>query len=105
MLARLLLREEAYAHDSLRMNYVSNLAMAYERDPGVTHDWNGTLEGQPVQKLFSHAIHSLRKGRGEEGAGVEVSQAPALLHSHLAAVIAYMTLRMRCTQDPYDRIL
>ena len=27
-----------YAHDSLRTNYVSKLAMAYERDLGVTHD-------------------------------------------------------------------
>ena len=31
-----------YAHDSLRTNYVSKLAMAYERDLRVTHDWNGT---------------------------------------------------------------
>ena len=30
-----------YAHGSLRTNYVSKLAMAYERDLGVTHDWNG----------------------------------------------------------------
>ena len=36
-------------------------------------------------------------------AGVEVSQAPAMLQSHLAAIIAHMTLRLRCTQDPYDR--
>ena len=35
--------------------------------------------------------------------GVEVSQAPAMLHSHLAAIIANMTLRLRCTQDLYDR--
>ena len=32
-----------YAHNFLRTNYVSKLVMAYERDLGVTHDWNGTL--------------------------------------------------------------
>ena len=32
-----------YAHDSMRTNCVSKLAMAYERDLGVTHDWYGTL--------------------------------------------------------------
>ena len=41
----------------------------------------------------------------QKKAGVEVSQAPALLHSHLAAIIAHMTLRIRCTQDPYDKIV
>ena len=40
----------------------------------------------------------------QKKAGVEVSQAPAMLHSHLVAIIAHMTLRLRCTQDPYDRV-
>ena len=39
----------------------------------------------------------------QKKAGVKVSQAPAMLHDHLAAIIAHMTLRLRCTQDPYDR--
>ena len=40
-----------YAHDSLRTDYVSKLAMAYKRDLGVTHDnWNGALRtGNPVR--------------------------------------------------------
>ena len=39
-----------YTHDSLRTNYVSKLAMAYERDLGVTHDWNSALRtGNPVR--------------------------------------------------------
>ena len=38
-------------------------------------------------------------------AGVKVSQAPAMLHSHLTAIIAHMTLHIRCTQDPYDRVV
>ena len=41
----------------------------------------------------------------QKKAGVEVSQAPALLHSHLAGIIVHMTRRIRCTQDSYDRIL
>ena len=41
----------------------------------------------------------------QKKAVVEVSQAPALLHSHLAAIVAHMTLRIRCTQDPYDRMV
>ena len=39
-----------YAHDSLRTNYVSKLAMAYERDMWITHDWNSALRtGNPVR--------------------------------------------------------
>ena len=40
----------------------------------------------------------------QKKAEVEVSQAPILLHSHLAAIITHMALRIRCTHDPYDRI-
>ena len=41
----------------------------------------------------------------QKKAGVEISQAPAMLYSHLAAIIAQMTLSIRCTQDPCDRIV
>ena len=44
-------------------------------------------------------------GEEQKKAEVEASQAPALLHSHLAAIIAHMTLRIQCAQDPYDRIV
>ena len=37
-------------------------------------------------------------------ARVEVSQAPAMLHSHLTTIIAHMTLHIRSTQDPYGRV-
>ena len=105
MLARLLLREETYTHESLRMNYVSKLAMAYERDLRVTHDLNGTL--RTVKPFRSDLVTQYMAFVREEQkkAGIEVSQAPALLHSHLAAIIAHMTLRIRCTQDSYGRIL
>ena len=94
-----------YAHGSLRTNYLSKLAMAYERDLGVIHDWNSALRtGNPVR---SDLVTQYRAFIREEQkkAGVEVSQAPAMLHSHLAAIIAHMTLRVRCTQGPYDRIV
>ena len=106
MLAGLLLREETYAHDSLRTNYVSKLAMAYERDLGVTHELNGTLRtGKPSRSdLVTQYMAFVREE--QKKAGVEVSQAPALLHSPLAAIIAHMTLRIRYTQeDSYNRIL
>ena len=105
MLARLLLREETYANDSLKTNCVSKLAMAYERDLEVTHDLNGTLRtGKPFRNdLVTQYMTFVREEQKQ--AKVEVSQAPALLHSHLAAIIAHMTLCIRCTQDSYDRIL
>ena len=94
-----------YAHDFLRTNYVSKLALAYERDLGVTCDWNGTLRvGNPVRSdLVTQYMAFAREKQSK--AGVEVSQALALLYSHVAAIIAHMTLRIRCTQDPYDRIV
>ena len=79
--------------------------MAYKRDLRVTHDWNVTLRtGNPVRSdLVAQYIAFVREE--QKKAGVEVSQTPALLHSHLAEIIAHMTLRIRCTQDPYDRIV
>ena len=79
--------------------------MTYERDLGATHDWNRTLAtDNPVRSgLVTQYMTFVREE--QKKAGVEVSRAPALPHSHLAAIIAHMTLCMRCTQDPYDRIL
>ena len=94
-----------YAHDSLRTNYISKLAMAYERDLGVTHDWNSTLRtGNPVRSdLVTQYMAFIREG--QKKAGVEASQAPEMLHSHRTAIIAHMTPHIRCTQDPYDRVV
>ena len=83
-----------YAHDSSRTNYVSKLAMAYERDLGVTHDWNGMLRtGNPfISDSITQYMAFVREE--QKKAGVELLQAPALLHSHLAAIIAHMILRI-----------
>ena len=91
-----------YAHDSLRTNYVPNLAMVYERDLGVTHDWNSTLRtGNPVRSdLVTQYMAFIREEQKKAG-----SQAPAMLHSYLTATIAHVTPHIRCTQDPYDRVV
>ena len=79
--------------------------MVYERDLGVTHDWNSTLRtGNPVKSdLFTQYTAFIREE--QKKAGVEASQAPAMLHSHLTATIVHMTPHTRCTQDPYDRVV
>ena len=54
-----------YAHDSLRTNYVCKLATAYERDLGVTHDWNSALRtGNPVRSdLVTQYMAFIRQER------------------------------------------
>ena len=83
-----------HAHDSLRTNYVSKLDMAYEGDLRVAHDWNSALRtGNPVRSdLVTQYMAFIREE--QKKAGVEVSQAHAMLHSHLTAIIAHMTLRI-----------
>ena len=46
-----------------------------------------------------------RNREEQKKAGTEVSQDPALFQSHVATITAHMTLRIRCTQDLYDRIV
>ena len=66
--------------------------MAYERDLGVAHDWNGTLKaGNPFRSdLVTQYMAFVREE--QKKSGVEVSQAPALLHSHLVTIIAHMSV-------------
>ena len=87
----------------MRTNYVSKLTMACERDLGVAHEWNSALRtGNPVRSdLVTQYMAFIREE--QKKAGVELSQSSAMLHSHLTA--AHMTLRIRCTQDPYDKIV
>ena len=50
----------------------------------------------------------LRVRKGQKKEGVEVSQAPALLHRRCAAITAitgHTSRRLRCTQDPNERIV
>ena len=71
--------------------YVPKLDMVYERDLGVTHVWSSTLRtGNPVRSgLVTQYMAFIREE--QKKAGVEASQAPAMLHSHLTATVAHMT--------------
>ena len=95
-----------YAHDSLRTNYVPKLAMVYERDLGVTHDCSNSTRrtGNPVRSDLVTQYMAFIREEQKKG-GVEASQAPAMLHSHLTATIAHMTPHIQCTKDPYDRVV
>ena len=89
-----------YAHDSFRTNYVSNLAIAYERDLGVTHGWNSALRtGNPIRSDLVTQYEAFVREE-QKNAGIEISQAPALLHSHFAAIIAHMTFCIRSHRTP-----
>ena len=77
-----------YAHDCLRTDYISRLTTAYERDLGITHDWNSTLRtGNSIRNdVATQYVAFVREEQGK--AGAEVPQAPARLRSHLAAITA-----------------
>ena len=95
-----------YEHNSLRTNYVSKLTMTYKRDLRVTNDWNSTLRmGNLVRYDLVTTQYTAFLRVRQKKAGVEVSQALALLHSHLKEITAHMPLRLWCTQDPYDRTI
>ena len=92
-----------YSHDSLRTNYISKLTTAYERKLGVTHDRNGTLRtGSPMRNdVVTQYMAFVREEWGKVGA--KVPHALARLCSHLTAIHRALALRLRHTQDPYDR--
>ena len=51
-----------YAHDSIRTNFLSKLAMAYERDLGVSSDWSGAMRvANPVRSELLHQHMSLTR--------------------------------------------
>ena len=94
-----------YAHDSLRTNYVSKLAVAYERDSGITTDWSDALRiGNPIRSDL--VIQYMTFTREEQKkAGVAVKQAPAVLLSHLHTIVSPLRARLQCTSDPYTRVV
>ena len=94
-----------YAHDSLRSNYVSKLSTSYECEIGVTSAWSDTLRtDNPVRSnLVSQYMAFTREE--QEKAGVIVKQVPALLNSHLRAIIVPMRTRMHCTSSALERII
>ena len=97
--------EKRYAHDSLRTNYVSKLAVAYERDLGITTDWSDALRiGNPIRSdLVTQYMTFTREE--QKKAGVAVKQAPAVLPSHLHTIVSPLRARLQCTSDPYTRVV
>ena len=95
-----------YVHGSLRTNYVSKLAVAYERDLGITTDWSDALWiGNPIRSdLVTQYMTFTREE--QKKAGVAVKQAPAVLPSHLLhTIVSPLRARLQCTSDPYTRVV
>ena len=93
-----------FAHDSLRTNYVSKLAVAYERDLGVAPAWCDQLRvGNPVRSDIVTQYMAFSRSE-QKRAGVRVKQAPALLHSHLASIVAPLRARLQGTVDLAERL-
>ena len=94
-----------YAHESLRANYVYKLSVFYERDLGIVSDWSDNLRtGNPARSALVTSYMAFSREE-QKRAGVRVKQAPALLSSHLRALIIPMRARLCCTEDPYTRVL
>ena len=94
-----------YAHDSLRANYVSKLAVAYERDLGIITDWSDDLRiGNPIRNdLVPQYMTFVREE--QKKAGVAVKQASAVLPSHLHTIVSLLRAQLQCTSDPYTRVV
>ena len=94
-----------YAHDSLRTNDVSKLAVTYERDLGITTGWSDALRsGNPIKSdLVTQYMTFTREE--QKKAGVAVKQAPAVLTSHLHTIVSPLRARPQCTSDPYTRVV
>ena len=90
-----------YAHDSLRTNCVSKLAVVYERDLGISTDWSDTLRiGNPIRSdLVTQYMAFTREE--QKKAGMAVKQAPAVLPSQLHTIVSTLRARLQCTPDPY----
>ena len=94
-----------YAHDSLRTNYVSKLAVADERDLGISTDWSDALRiGNPIRS--DQATQYMTFTREEQKkTGVAVKRAPAVLPSHLHTIVSPLRARLQCTSDRYTRVV
>ena len=93
-----------YAHDPMRINYVSKLSVSYERGMGIILDWSDNLRtGTPARGASVTSYMAIYREK-HKTAGVTVKQAPALLSSHLRALIVPMRARLCCTEDPYTRV-
>lgn len=92
--------DKRFAHESLRKNYASKLAVAYEReDLGVAPAWCDQLRvDNPVRSDMVTQYMAFTRAE-QKKAGVRVKQAPALLRSHLSYIIAPLRARLQGTVD------
>ena len=98
-------RAKRYAHDSLRTNSVSKLAVAYEHDLGIITDWSDALRiGNPTRSNLVTQYMTFTQ-KEQKKAGVAVKQAPAVLPSHLHTIVSPLRARLQCTSDPYTRVV
>ena len=96
--------DKRFAHDSLRTNYVSKLAVAYERDLGVAPAWCDQLRvGNPVRSDIVTQYMAFTRAE-QKKAGVRVKQAPALLRSHLSAIVTPLQARLQGTVDKVEKL-
>ena len=81
------------------------LAFAYERDLGITADWGDVLRiGNPIRSdLVAQYLAFTREE--QKKAGVAVKQAPAVLPSHLHAIVSPLRARLRCISDRYTCVV
>ena len=94
-----------YAHDSLRTNYVSKLAVAFERDLGIPTDWSDALRiGNPIRSDLVTQYMTLRREE-QKKAGVAVKQASAVVPRHLHTIVSPLRTRLQCASDLYTRVV
>ena len=89
----------------LRTNYVSKLAVAYERGFGITTGWNDPHRiGTPIKSdLVTQYMTFTREE--QKKAGVAFKQSPAVLPSHLHTIVSPLRACLQCTSDPYTRVV
>ena len=74
----------------MRTNHVSKLAMAYEKELGITFDWNSVHKtGNPVRSDLVTQYMAF-KTETQKRAGVLVKQAPSMLSSQLRNIVTMM---------------
>ena len=83
-----------YAHEFLRANYVSKLSVFYERDLGIVSDLRDNVgTGNPERSALVTSYMAFSREE-QNKAGVTVKKAPALLSSHLRALVVPMRARL-----------
>ncbi|CAM9646805.1 unnamed protein product, partial [Sphacelaria rigidula] len=98
-------RTYRYPHDSLRTNYTSKLAMAFDNELGTNSDWSDAVRvGNPVRSNLV-AQYTMFTRDEQKKAGVRVKQAPIILHIHLLELITPLRSALQCTRDAKEQVL